>query len=344
VDVGYAELAKRLTDMGLPESEGSVTVKINRGGVSSVVLLRSHEGRWNAFGKAARAGLIGLITAACCSSQPVSAKPHEHPEGSQAKTAQTSDGPSRPPIIIQVQPSPEEVEAIAEKEAAKARIFGLEPDTWVAIFTLALTISTVLMWLETRRLAAGGEDQHGTLKRSVKAARMAALAALKSAKIAKAQLAASHPPKIIIRRISLHEGTPRFAPIGRPWKIEYIIANIGGAKATIYELNATIFCPNEDESLPAIPPYQDGGDVTGEWYLEAGQSHPFDVFLTEDQISAAGREWNDTSEPKATHFYLIGYVQYRDAADVVRRTAFARRLDRKIKRFKAIEDPDYEYN
>ena len=29
--VGYADLAKRLTDMGLPESEGSVTVKINRG-------------------------------------------------------------------------------------------------------------------------------------------------------------------------------------------------------------------------------------------------------------------------------------------------------------------------
>jgi hypothetical protein len=30
-DVGYAELARRLTDMGLPETEGSVTVKINRG-------------------------------------------------------------------------------------------------------------------------------------------------------------------------------------------------------------------------------------------------------------------------------------------------------------------------
>ena len=29
--VGYAELATRLTDMGLPETEGSVTVKINRG-------------------------------------------------------------------------------------------------------------------------------------------------------------------------------------------------------------------------------------------------------------------------------------------------------------------------
>ncbi len=31
-DVGYAELAQRLTDMGLPETEGSITVKINRGG------------------------------------------------------------------------------------------------------------------------------------------------------------------------------------------------------------------------------------------------------------------------------------------------------------------------
>lgn len=30
-DVGYTELAKRLTDMGMPETEGSVTVKINRG-------------------------------------------------------------------------------------------------------------------------------------------------------------------------------------------------------------------------------------------------------------------------------------------------------------------------
>lgn len=30
-DVGYAELARRLTEMGLSETEGSVTVKINRG-------------------------------------------------------------------------------------------------------------------------------------------------------------------------------------------------------------------------------------------------------------------------------------------------------------------------
>lgn len=30
-DVGYVDLAQRLTKMGLPETEGSVTAKINRG-------------------------------------------------------------------------------------------------------------------------------------------------------------------------------------------------------------------------------------------------------------------------------------------------------------------------
>jgi hypothetical protein len=30
-DVGYVELAKRMTEMGLPETEGSITAKINRG-------------------------------------------------------------------------------------------------------------------------------------------------------------------------------------------------------------------------------------------------------------------------------------------------------------------------
>ena len=37
--VGYAELAKRLTEMGLPETEGSITVKINRGAFPAWFLL-----------------------------------------------------------------------------------------------------------------------------------------------------------------------------------------------------------------------------------------------------------------------------------------------------------------
>lgn len=41
--VSYAELASRLTDKGLPESEGSITVKINRGAFPAWFLIASLE-------------------------------------------------------------------------------------------------------------------------------------------------------------------------------------------------------------------------------------------------------------------------------------------------------------
>jgi hypothetical protein len=41
--VGYAELARRLTEMGLPETEASITVKINRGGFPAWFLIAAME-------------------------------------------------------------------------------------------------------------------------------------------------------------------------------------------------------------------------------------------------------------------------------------------------------------
>ena len=41
--VGYADLATRLTEKGLPETEGSITVKINRGGFPAWFLIASLE-------------------------------------------------------------------------------------------------------------------------------------------------------------------------------------------------------------------------------------------------------------------------------------------------------------
>ncbi len=41
--VGYADLARRLSEKGLPETEGSITVKINRGGFPAWFLIASLE-------------------------------------------------------------------------------------------------------------------------------------------------------------------------------------------------------------------------------------------------------------------------------------------------------------
>jgi hypothetical protein len=41
--VGYKELAERLAALGLPESEGSITVKINRGAFPAWFLIAAME-------------------------------------------------------------------------------------------------------------------------------------------------------------------------------------------------------------------------------------------------------------------------------------------------------------
>ena len=41
--VGYADLAKRLTEAGIPETEGSIAVKINRGAFPAWFLIAAME-------------------------------------------------------------------------------------------------------------------------------------------------------------------------------------------------------------------------------------------------------------------------------------------------------------
>ncbi len=42
-DVNYAELARRLTEMGIPETEGSINVKVNRGAFPAWFLIAAME-------------------------------------------------------------------------------------------------------------------------------------------------------------------------------------------------------------------------------------------------------------------------------------------------------------
>jgi hypothetical protein len=42
-DVDYTELARRLTEMGLPETRGSITMKINRGAFPAWFLIAAME-------------------------------------------------------------------------------------------------------------------------------------------------------------------------------------------------------------------------------------------------------------------------------------------------------------
>jgi hypothetical protein len=63
-------------------------------------------------------------------------------EQSQPRAAPATPAASQ---VIQVEPSPKAVAEAAEREAQKRRFLGLEPDAWIAIFTLVLAVFTAVL-------------------------------------------------------------------------------------------------------------------------------------------------------------------------------------------------------
>lgn len=219
---------------------------------------------------------------------------------------------------------------------------GWEPATAIDRYTLLLTAFTGV-------LAIVSIGQGYFLLRADRNARDAI-------ELANREFVSAHPPRIIVRRVSLDEGSGSAAGgISRPWKIEYIIANTGLGKATVFEGNATVAVL--ENGLPAKPPFDDGIDLPYPITLETGQSTPESVYL-EDAILAAVRNkiatasWDKPASEvlgkpvSATPncIYFLGYLLYRDDIGTVRRTAFCRLYDFRTKRFTIVQDPDYEYN
>jgi len=98
----------------------------------------------------ARGGLAALLVAAAIGCGPAIAAEHSGPPHRDQSASRNMPPRSPAPTVIEIQPSAQEVEAVAEQEATR-RLLGLEPDAWVAIFTGALTVATGLLWLATER-------------------------------------------------------------------------------------------------------------------------------------------------------------------------------------------------
>src|SRR5689334_18737756 len=59
---------------------------------------------------------------------------------------------------------------------AKSLFLGLSAEAWTALFTGVLTGSTILLWVETRRMASGSDEQAAKMERSIAEAAKAAVA------------------------------------------------------------------------------------------------------------------------------------------------------------------------
>ncbi len=169
-----------------------------------------------------------------------------------------------------------------------------------------------------------------------------------TSELARQDFITTHRPKLIIRRISLDEGNGNYvSPGSRSPKIQFIIANIGGSRATIIESNATF--AKIDGVLPSIPPYSLETNTIKCTIREAGQSDPPEILDIGDEgeVSRDVRSWSGgviTNGDKPPFFYFFGYIQYEDGIGIVRRMTFCRKYNPTTKRFIEVGDPEYEYS
>ncbi len=87
---------------------------------------------------------------------------------------------------------------------AKDLFLGLPAEAWTALFTAALTVSTVLLWRATKRLAAGAEAQADDNKAAIAAAQRSADAASKQVELSRTAMVAIERAFVFCERIESH--------------------------------------------------------------------------------------------------------------------------------------------
>jgi len=218
-------------------------------------------------------------------------------------------------------------------------------DSLLVFFTFILSIFTGLLWRSTEKLWGETKATSVIAEKQMALAGMQADLAEKQHGLQRWQYLTTHRPRLIIRRISLDEGDGNYFTPGRIHpKIQFIIANIGGSRATIIESNATF--ARLDGLLPAIPPYSMETNAIKCIVREAGQSDPPEFLAIEDREIVriiGGWKGCTITSGYSSPFYFFGYIQYRDDIDIVRRMTFCRRYNPAIKRFIDVNDPEYEY-
>ncbi|MGO8786967.1 MAG: hypothetical protein ACLQVL_06240 [Terriglobia bacterium] len=173
------------------------------------------------------------------------------------------------------------------------------------------------------------------------------LAIRRQAKLMHDSVVSTFRPRLAVRRVFLRLGTAistAGVPDAHPWKVDFIITNIGGSTAHI-EATSFVVTVLPDEELPIILPYaQDTTERNVS--LQAGEEREFSVELEKelaDLFKLLGVRGGHLQHQGIAHVNFFGYAKYADDLGIVRKTAVLRHYNIETGRFSAVPDPDYEY-
>jgi hypothetical protein len=177
-------------------------------------------------------------------------------------------------------------------------------------FTIALGISTIFLWRETRDLAKLGREE----------------------------FVATHRPKLIVRDVSAGGGSDQ---------ILYMLVNIGGSKATIVE--SWIHIEFWTDNIPIRNMRSHGHNDLGNLVIRPGDfaDLTFSVPVEFSSYLLFGKNalrLEDIGRRQAGNCYFAGTVVYADDLGNRRRMVFRRRWDEVRGGFYPTGDPEHEYS
>jgi len=165
--------------------------------------------------------------------------------------------------------------------------------------------------------------------------------------IANKTLVSTFRPKLVVRRVALSKGTniPTVGvPDEKPWKVDFVIANIGGTKAHVTSKSFTVKMFDNKELPPVLPYALGASEFT--FSLEAGEEKELSVGLEIELLTLfrlLGTQGGYLNKQKTAFVYFMGYVHYNDDVGVIRKTFVLRHYDTETGCFKVVDEPDYEY-
>ena len=124
---------------------------------------------------------------------------------------------------------------------------------------------------------------------------------------------------------------------------QFYIVNVGGTAAQLIEAHSEVYWTTPGvHSLPMERPYEGSNPNAPNltMRLQPGESTP--LTFSSDKLLGE-RESDQITQDGALSIYVLGFVAYKDALGIARRTAFCRKYDYARRRFFAVDDPDYEH-
>jgi hypothetical protein len=241
-------------------------------------------------------------------------------------------GPPQSPVIVRVEPTPKEVEAVAQQLATDREIAGQSPEFWLVLFSGALTVVTVLVFVATRQAARAGE-----------------VAALQTLELERPHVFVRYgEPGLEERLIEITNSThgdietKEVARYKGPLK--YLLVNFGRSPAVLTEIYEDYLWLDGQHDFPSV---LDLRTTKGEKQVHGtvtANGDPFGISRRPSLVFGKGKGRLQQDTFKNDSFFIRGFVRYRDVVGNKYLLVYCAKFDRGAVKFLPINDERYNYS